>query len=250
MLSVVLPAHNEEELLASTVGSILSALEGPAPHGGGLRDEAFEVIVVENGSTDSTPLLARRLAAARSEVRVLSLPEGDYGRALRAGLLASRGDVVALFDVDYFDLDFLARARAVMDGPDAPVIVVASKRAEGSTDTRAWPRRLVTATFAGILKAGFGLKVSDTHGMKVVNLDAVMDQIRACRLGTDLFDTELILRVERAGMPVGQLPVVVAEMRPSRSPIASRIPRTLVGLARLRAALADTARVRVDATRS
>ena len=61
--------------------------------------------------------------------------------------------------------------------------------------------------------------------------------VEATRFGTDLFDTELILRAERAGLPTTEIPVRVEETRPSRSPIVRRVVRSLVGLARLRVVL-------------
>ena len=58
-----------------------------------------------------------------------------------------------------------------------------------------------------------------------------------CFSGQDLFDTELILRVERAGLGTAEIPVVVRELRPARSSFLSRVPRTLRGLCKLRWAL-------------
>jgi glycosyltransferase AglD len=139
--------------------------------------------------------------------------------------------------VDYYEFDFLERAVTALNGPTGPDVVIGSKRGEGSVDTRPWSRRLVTSVFATILQVVFGLKVSDTHGIKVVRRAPLKDLAAACRYGTDLFDTELVLRAERAGLVVAEIPVVVEERRPSRSSIVRRIPRTLLGLARLRLAL-------------
>jgi len=222
-----MPAYNESAFLGTAVAEVVA----------GLRDvgDPFEVLVVENGSRDDTAAVADGVAATYPEVRALHLPDPDYGAALRAGLLAARGDVVVNFDVDYYDLGFVARARDRLGAADRPAVVVGSKRAAGAEDRRAWGRRVVTSVFAGVLRVGFGLGVSDTHGMKVLRREAVEPHARQCRSGTDLFDTELILRVERAGLTAVELPVVVAERRPSRSPIWRRVPRTLGGLLRLRA---------------
>jgi hypothetical protein len=116
-------------------------------------------------------------------------------------------------------------------------LVVGSKRAPGAHDERSPLRRAATSTFCALLRVGFGLSVSDTHGMKALNLTALRPAVRACRFGADLFDTELVIRAERSGYLVAEVPVTVEERRPSRTPIARRVPRTLVGLAKLRLAL-------------
>jgi hypothetical protein len=149
-------------------------------------------------------------------------------------LLAAEGDVVVSFDVDYYDLRFVTDALARLAGADQPAIVVGSKRAAGALDQRNLVRRFITAVFSAMLRYGFGLRVSDTHGMKAMRRHAVVPLALACHNGTDLFDTELVLRAERAGLHTVELPVVVVERRPSRSPIWQRVPRTLLGLLRLR----------------
>ena len=229
MISVVMPAHDEEPFLAAAVGEVVQGLRG---WGG-----AFEIVVVENGSTDATAAVATKLAGEYPEVRSLSLDQADYGNALRQGFLAAEGDAVAIFDVDYYDLGFLSRALEALDRPGGPSIVVGSKRGPGAVDTRARSRQMVTWVFSTVLHFGFGLKVSDTHGMKVLRRDDMVALVKGSKFGTDLFDTELVIRAERAGMRVDELPVVVEETRPSRTSIARRIPRSIVGLARLRMVL-------------
>jgi hypothetical protein len=91
--------------------------------------------------------------------------------------------------------------------------------------------------FSTVLRVVFRLSVSDTHGMKAMRRAAVDPIARDCRFGQDLFDTELILRAERAGLTAAEIPVVVRELRPARTSIARRVPRTLVGLVKLRYAL-------------
>jgi len=226
MISVVLAAHNEEGFLATTLGHLLDGLRA--------RGGDFEILVAENGSTDGTREVAAGVAAEAPEVQTLSLPDPDYGAALRAGLLAARGETVVNFDVDYYDLGFLDRALARLGEPDHPAIVVGSKRQEGSVYNRSLPRKLVTLGFTTILHVGFGLSVSDTHGMKAMRRDAVRSLAEGCRFRTDLFDTELVIRAERGGLGVVDLPVEVTETRPSRTPIAKRAARSLVGLARMR----------------
>lgn len=227
-VTVVLPAHNEAELLEESVREVAEGLRS--------RGRRFEIVVVENGSIDDTAGIARRLAGEWGEVRVLSLAEADYGRALRAGLLAATGDVVVNFDVDWCDLGFLDRAVPMVEAPGGPAVVVGSKRTAGSADTRGWPRRFATSVFSTALRVGFGLRVSDTHGVKALRRAPLAPLAQRCRFGQDLFDTELVLRAERARLGSAEIPVEVVERRPARSSILRRVPRTVAGLARLRLA--------------
>lgn len=228
VISVVMPAHNEQGYLEPAVKAVISGLHA--------RERDFEVVVAENGSVDGTAAEAERLAEAFQPVKVIHLPSADYGRALREGFVSSRGDIVVNFDVDFVDLDFLDRAVALMGAGDV-AIVVGSKRSPGADDRRSVGRRLVTACFSTVLKVGFGLGISDTHGLKAMRRSAVAGLVEGCRFGQDIFDTELILRAEKAGLRVEEIPVVVTDMRPPRTAIIRRIPRTLAGLIRLRMAL-------------
>ena len=231
-LSVVVPAYNEEELLAETVSELTEGLRK--------REVPFELLVVENGSQDRTRELAEALATTVPELRVLALPEADYGCALRTGVLAAEGAVVVTFDAEYYDLDFLDDAVGRLTAPAGPAVVIGSKRAKGAQDTRPIHRRAVTAGFSWLLRVAFGLRASDTHGMKALDRDRIRPVAESCQLGKDLFDTELVLRAERRGLPVEELPVLVEERRPSRTSIRTRAIRSLVGLVELRRALRGT----------
>jgi glycosyltransferase involved in cell wall biosynthesis len=221
-----MPAFNEAEILATSVKEVVTELRA--------RGRSFELVVVENGSTDRTLEIANEVAASFVEVRVEHRDAADYGQALRAGLLAATGDAVVNFDTDYYDLDFLDAAAARVLEPGGPAIVVGSKRAEGATDARSPVRKVATAVFSTVLRVVFRLSVSDTHGMKAMRRAAVEPLARQCKFGQDLFDTELILRAERAGLATAEIPVDVRELRPARTSIVRRVPRTLLGLVKLR----------------
>ncbi|MEZ5170475.1 MAG: glycosyltransferase family 2 protein [Acidimicrobiia bacterium] len=225
-LTVVMPAHDEADYLEDSVNEIVEGLRK--------RHRSFTVLIVENGSSDGTPDIARALAQSVPEVGTTSLPAADYGAALRHGLLEAKSPLVVTFDVDYFSLTFLDDALTRLDTEPDLAVVVASKRSPDADDRRPWTRRAVTAGFSAILRVGFGLETTDTHGMKALRRQAVEPLARACASGADLFDTELVIRTERSGLGVSALGVTVEERRPSRTPVLTRVPRTLVGLARLR----------------
>lgn len=228
-VSVIFPAYQEEAFLPTAVHDVVTGLRE--------RELDFEVIVVENGSMDRTAEVARELATKYPELRATSIATPDYGKALREGLMMATREFIVNFDVDLYDLDFLERAVGRIAQPGGPSIVVASKRGEGANDTRHWTRKVVTGVFSTLLRVGFGLKVSDTHGMKAMRRADVREVGEHCLFGTDLFDTELVLRTERAGFSTDEIGVTIVEMRPARTPIAGRIARSIKGLAVLWLAL-------------
>jgi glycosyltransferase involved in cell wall biosynthesis len=229
-----MPAHNEAGYLETAIGDVDEGLRG--------RGHELEILVVENGSTDDTLDIGRRLADELPSVRVSTRAVADYGAALREGILAARGELIVTFDVDYYDIGFVDHALALLTADAPPAIVVGSKRALGARDERPWPRRIVTTVFSLLLRAVFALSVSDTHGMKAMRRADVAPILEQCRFRTDLFDTELVIRSERAGLRVAELPVTAQERRLSRTPIWHRVPRTVVGMVVLRVALWRDAR--------
>jgi glycosyltransferase involved in cell wall biosynthesis len=223
-LSVVIPIHNEAAYLPGALARLRSELDG--------LGEPYEVILAENGSTDGTDRVAAGLAAADpTAIRVLTLPEPNYGAAMCAGFRAAGGLWVVNFDIDYFSGDFLRAALALAERAD---VVLASKRAPGADDRRSRFRRMGTRVFNLLLRLLFRSRVSDTHGMKMIRRPVVQEVVPLVGSTLDLFDTELVIRAERAGYRIAEVPALVEEQREARSTFLGRVPRTLVGLARIR----------------
>lgn len=219
---MVVPVHNEAAFLRSALPSLIEATAG-------VTDD-YEILVIENGSTDETADVARELAT--DSVRVVELEQPDKGEALRRGFALATGAWVVSVDIDYFSVDFF---RAVL-ASDADV-VIGSKRDRDSDDRRPLIRRFATSVFNLLLRVVLGSRVSDTHGMLGFRPWVLEKHSPITVSGTDLFDTELILRADRDGAKIEEVPVVVAELREARSGLFGRIPRTLRGLLRIRKAL-------------
>jgi len=190
---------------------------------------------VENGSEDDTAVVARTIAGDANVV-VESLPDPDYGAAMRAGFTRADSDWIVNFDIDYFSREFLESVLAQPDGVD---LVIGSKRDPRSDDRRPIIRRLATGVFNLLLSTILGSKVSDTHGMKGFRRELVADIVPHVVSTKDLFDTELVVRAERAGYSIVEVPVVVEEMRTARSSLIKRAPRTVAGLFRMRRLLRE-----------
>jgi len=228
-ISVVIPCHNEELVLPGVLGHLRAWVSGTAI--------PVEVVLVENGSSDTTLAVAN---AAREEgmggarLEVLSLPVGDYGGAVRAGLRASTGSVVAVLDCDMVDTGFVEHCRTLLERDERLGAVLASKRVEGANDERSLYRRTGTLVFSTLVRLVTGSSLVDTHGNKVLRGEPARSLLDAVKEDGALFDTELLVRMERAGWSFAELPATVRETRPPRSSYLSRVPAALAGLVRLR----------------
>jgi dolichol-phosphate mannosyltransferase len=113
MLSVVIPAHNEEGHIADTVESVAATLDAAK-----IR---YEILVVNDNSQDRTESIVLALGRSNTAVRCLNNdPPNGFGFAVRRGLADFRGDVVAVFMADGSDIpaDLVAFYRKLQEGYD------------------------------------------------------------------------------------------------------------------------------------
>ncbi len=221
--SVVVPIYNEEEILLDSCNKILKICKK--------MEMDFEIIFSENGSTDETLKLINEFSLDKSECKVISNKVANYGIALRKGFKEAKNEMIISFDIDYFSEKFLVDSLTLENKFSA---ITASKRLRKSQDGRKIIRRIATNFFVLILKMLFQTSMSDTHGMKGIRRSSCKEQIQNVVSTQDLFDTELLLRIERSGGNIYEVPAMVNEIRPSVSVIYSRIPRTIYSLIKLR----------------
>lgn len=225
-LTLVIPVYNEAAFLPGALETLFAELDQV--------DAVIDVILAENGSTDGTAAVGRELGNTYPNLRVIELPKPDYGGAMRAGFLAAQGDWVFNSDIDYFSGPFMTRVVELSDDAD---VVLASKRDPESDDRRSPIRRLATWSFNQVLRFMLGSQVSDTHGIKALRREVIADVATDVQSRQDLFDTELVIRAEKKGWRIRELPIVVEEQRETKSSLLKRIPRTLQGVWRIRRAL-------------
>ena len=221
--SIVIPIYNEEEILEESTNAIFSLSKSIGID--------FEIIFSENGSTDNTKKIANELMRKYSEIKMISNPEPNYGNALKAGFELAKNDLVISFDIDYYSESFLREALML---PNEYSSITASKRLGSSEDGRRFIRRLATNFFVILLKTLFGTKLSDTHGMKAFKKTEIEKFLPQVVSTQDIFDTELLIRIEKNGGKIREIPAKVNEIRPSVSLIYKRIPRTIKSLIKLR----------------
>ena len=221
--SIVIPIFNEEEILEESTNAIFSLCKR--------MEIDFEIIFSENGSTDKTKAIAEELTNKHPEIKIISNPEPNYGNALKTGFKIAKNDLVISFDIDYYSESFLSEALKLESEYSG---ITASKRLESSEDGRRFIRRLATNFFVILLKTLFRTKLSDTHGMKAIKKTEIEKFLPQVISTQDIFDTELLIRIEKNGGKIKEIPAKVNEIRPSVSLIYKRIPRTIKSLIKLK----------------
>ena len=221
--SVVIPIHNEEDIVLDSAEKIYEICNK--------TNIEFEIIFSENGSNDKTLDLINDYCTTKKECKVISSKIANYGMALKNGFEKAKNEMIISFDIDYFSEQFLIDSISLDKKYSA---ITASKRLNDSEDGRKLIRRIATNFFVVLLKILFQTSMSDTHGMKAIRKVSLEKQIAKVVSTQDLFDTELLIRIERNLEEIYEVPAMVNEIRPSVSVIYSRIPRTIKSLLKLR----------------
>jgi len=230
-VSIVIPVYNEEGILREAVTELLDGLD--AVRAALDRPElTFEVLICENGSSDRTVELAQHLAQERTEVKMFSLGEPNYGKALRRGILEAAGTWVICEEIDLCDLDFHRRALEHLLHGDAD-FVVGSKAMKGASDHRPMFRRAATRVINGMLRVALDFRGTDTHGLKAFHRATLLPIVESCVIDRDLFASEMVIRAGREGVRVMEIPVRLAEKRPPAIHIVKLVPNVLRGMAKL-----------------
>jgi glycosyltransferase involved in cell wall biosynthesis len=226
-VTIVIPIYNEEGILRSAVLDLIDRLAA--------FNMSYELVLAENGSRDATVSICEELALRFPQVKHFSVGtpgNGNYGLALRRGILDARGQYVFCDEIDLCDTDFYARALEVLEAGGTD-LVIGSKLAAGAEDERPLLRHAGSLVINGMLRLALGFKGTDTHGLKAFRREALLPTARACVVDKDLFASEFVIRAERAGVSIREIPVRVMEKRAPSSHLFARVPNVLKNLAKL-----------------
>ena len=228
-ISIIIPIYNEEAILHAAVVDLRTRLEG--------MGWTYEIILAENGSKDRTVEIGQELAnkygsATEGQVKIISMGEPNYGKALKQGILLSRGDLVICDEIDLCDVDFHKRAIDILESGEAD-LVIGSKLVAGAEDDRPVIRHAASIAYSSMLKLLLGFRGTDTHGLKAFRRLALLDVVRACLVDKDVFASELVIRADRGGVRTKEIPVRVIEKRPPSINLFKRVPNVLKNVAKL-----------------
>ncbi len=196
LLTIIIPAYNEAQYLGTKLDQYLAEFKADT-----------EFLIVPNGCTDETPIIAQSYAKRFPNVRVHVIAEAvGKAMAVRAGWERAQGEWVAFLDADGStsakEFQHIFSARRDADG------VIASRWAPGAkVENRSALRKLASYVFAAVVKLLFWMPYRDTQcGAKIFRRELIQRILPFIRVRNIAFDVELLLLCRRAGASIVEYP--------------------------------------------
>ncbi|NVM19595.1 MAG: glycosyltransferase family 2 protein [Candidatus Lokiarchaeota archaeon] len=207
-ISVVIPAYNEENDLRNSINVIYKYLENIV--------DKFEILIVENGSTDNTAIIAKEMEAKFSNVKAFSLDTPSFGGAYRYGILQAQNDMVTLYPVDLaFSLDFIGRAFKLIE--KYPIILGVRFHQKSEVD-RPLIRTIISRFHTMLVNAFFRTRYNDVDCLKAFQTDIGKKLVKSTLSNGPFIEVEFIYLLKKSGIKYLEIPINHIEKEFARHP--------------------------------
>jgi glycosyltransferase involved in cell wall biosynthesis len=198
LLSVVVPAYNEASRILDTLEQVAGFLS--------TRPYAWEVVVVDDGSGDDTPVLVAGFAARHPQVRLLERPHRGKGAAVRVGMLAAAGQYRFMCDAD-LSMPIQQVERFLPPQMVGADVVVGSREAVGSRRVgEPWRRHLMGRFYNFLVRLLAVPGLQDTQcGFKCFRGEMAPDLFGRQTLDGFAFDVEVLFLARQAGLRIREV---------------------------------------------
>lgn len=227
LIDIVVPVLNEEKILQKSITTLDEYMAKHLPY-------RYQITIADNGSQDKTLEIAKNLAEKHQSVQVVSLAERGRGRALKQVWQNSPADILAYMDVDLSTSldDFLPMIQPLVAGEAG--VAIGSRLLKDSKTSRGLKREFISRCYNNIIKWTSRTKFSDAQcGFKAIRRDVAAKFLLKIKDNEWFFDTELLIKTERVGVPIHEQPVTWIEDADSRVKIVKTAVDDLKGLYRV-----------------
>lgn len=200
-LSIVIPVYNQERLIGSSLNRIRSSIEKIS--------KSFEIVVVNDGSSDRTLQILEVERANDSRLKIISYtPNVGKGYAVKKGILESKGELVLFIDGDLdISEDSIKDYFAKLKDHD---LVISSKYHPLSKVRAPLSRRFLSKAFSLLVRIAVGIKVKDTQsGLKAGNGRILREIFKVMTVERYAFDVELLAIATALKLEIAELPVQI-----------------------------------------
>jgi len=208
-LSIIIPAHNEAKRLPITLLDIDKRMAE--------ADFGYEVIVVENGSTDNTAEIVKKISGTVKNLHLMELPVGNKGNAVRQGMLVAKGSYRLFMDADNAtSVDHFFRMRPFFEPEKGPggdrkydVVICSRAHKESRLDpAQPWYRQIPGKIGNLIIQILVLPGIWDTQcGFKSFSTEAAEKVFRLSRIAGWGFDVEILALAKKSGYRIKEIPV-------------------------------------------
>lgn len=209
-LSVIVPAYNEEGIIAKTIEEIKNTLRD--------ADIDYEIIVVDDGSEDSTYLVVKECFSKDPRIIVVRKENGGKGSAIKYGFKFTRGKYVGFIDADLeIHPRYIVKLLVELIDNNSDV-AIGSKRVRGANFRYKNPlRRVLSRAYFLMVQTLFNLPVKDTQvGIKLFKRSVFEDVLKRVTCKRYAFDLELIVVTNLLGYKISEIPVVIEFRKKNR----------------------------------
>lgn len=198
----------------------------------------YKLTIVDNGSDDDTPEIARRLVDKYDEVEYVRIEERGVGIAFKTGVLRTDADIVGYMDIDLStDLSYLKKTIELFETkPNLQYVNGSRFSRESQTHGRKWYRKITSAGLIIILKTLLKMKATDALcGFTFLRSEVAKKLVKQCSDDKGWFYTvELLLRAERSRVNIYDMPIEWVEDYDTTVNIPKTIKNYIIQIHKLR----------------
>jgi glycosyltransferase involved in cell wall biosynthesis len=205
-LSIIIPVHNEEEIIVKNTKKLINFLNRFFTD--------YEIILCDNGSTDSTTEKGRLLAKKYKKIRFFRIEKRALGLALKEMIKKSRYEKIVYFPMDLsVRLNFVNESVSLLEKYD---IVIGSKYMKQSIDKRHFKRKLFGLFFNMLVNLFLKLNISDTQCVKGFRKSRISKIVEKTKSEDLFFEPELLWYAKQFRLKLIEIPVVCEDYRKSK----------------------------------
>ena len=215
MISWIIPTFNEEETIERTVSETVKVV-----------GENIEIIISDDGSTDSTVHVCKNIPF----VKIIKNKHHGRGAAILSALRHVKGEIIVLSSADIiiYEKDFYEFMEKIKD---CDLVMLSKKHPNSEIINRGKLRTFFSMFFILSVRILFGLKYTDTQGVKVLKKKLVEPIISTCSEKEYLFDLEIVLLAKRQGFKIQEIPMKIVDR--GNNKILVKIPYFVSGLLKI-----------------
>lgn len=212
-ISVIIPMYNEEENVIKTLNAVNDVLKIYGD---------FEIIVVDDGSTDKTNQLVNEFSTTNSNIYLLKNPVNmGMGRALRTGFEKSEGDIIITIDADLsYDPSFIPKLVDEID-ETADIVIGSQYMAGGKTENIPALRLFISKTANKIVGYAMTDNISTVTGVLRAYRKEVLDSVELESNGTEI-NPEILAKAKAVGFNIKEIPVTLKGRELGKSKVRFR----------------------------